>query len=290
MEDVEARRRRLAAMREEADAAQNHEGNVTSIPSFSAPLLSNPLDDSSAENAAIAAKAEAKSSSFDFYTDPLAGYSGSKRKKTGVGVLATPSQAPSMPNDPSRHGRAGLLPSPLGPPHLQPAGVFPPPPSLLGGPPSWQPIVYQPPPALYSNPGFAYQQPSSGWEPVGYQIPYTNPIFPHPQPPAQFQPQCQPPPERMNQWSNQTSGRGRGRGGGGDRGFSGRHNGRQSPNSPAGVDSWRHGNAGEGRGAHGRGQGTGRIVSAKEQPHLFFKNSMLEDPWQALEVGRMGRT
>ncbi|CAM6092015.1 unnamed protein product [Calypogeia fissa] len=257
-----------------------------------APLLSNPLDDSSSENAALPAKADVKkSSNFDFYTDPLAGYSGSKRKKTGVGVLATPSQAPSMPNDPSRHGRAGLLPSPLGPPDLQPAGVLPPPPpppSLLGGPPSWQPIVYQPPPHPYSNPGFAYQQPSSGWQPVGYQIPYANPNFPHPQPPAQFQPQFQPP-QRMNQWSNQTSGRGRGRGGG-DRGFSGRHNDRQSPNSPAVVDSWRHGSAGEGRGAHGRGQGTAKIVSAKVQPHLFFKNSMLEDPWEALEAGRMGST
>ncbi|CAM6092016.1 unnamed protein product [Calypogeia fissa] len=262
------------------------------MPSLSAPLLSNPLDDSSSENAALPAKADVKkSSNFDFYTDPLAGYSGSKRKKTGVGVLATPSQAPSMPNDPSRHGRAGLLPSPLGPPDLQPAGVLPPPPpppSLLGGPPSWQPIVYQPPPHPYSNPGFAYQQPSSGWQPVGYQIPYANPNFPHPQPPAQFQPQFQPP-QRMNQWSNQTSGRGRGRGGG-DRGFSGRHNDRQSPNSPAVVDSWRHGSAGEGRGAHGRGQGTAKIVSAKVQPHLFFKNSMLEDPWEALEAGRMGST
>ncbi|PIM97615.1 hypothetical protein CDL12_29914 [Handroanthus impetiginosus] len=76
MEESEQRRERLKAMRmEAARAGVNTESENSGFPSRG---LSNPLIESETETAS-AAPPQYTSRRFDYYTDPMAAFSGSKR-------------------------------------------------------------------------------------------------------------------------------------------------------------------------------------------------------------------
>ncbi|KAG6551699.1 hypothetical protein Mapa_006788 [Marchantia paleacea] len=268
MEDVQQRRQRLAAMREQAALEEGLDATAsgTALAPGNSLTLPNPMMDVPP----VTAVGPSKSSGFDFYTDPLTAFTNAKRRKPAVGggVLGG---APL-------NGPGGVQAPPWQPTHGAPP-FFQPPPMHLP----------KPPPPLSGNPG---------WQPIPYQPPF---IAPAPSPPAY--PLGQP-----QSFSNHSHGRGRdvslggmgrgldnrtgGRGGYGNN-FPGPGRGYSSSNN-SNSNSW---NSGRGapycggysaRGGPARGQGRGgqrggRTSSAKEQPHLFFKKSMVEDPWKQLE-------
>lgn len=75
MENAEARRVRLRAMRDEADA---HQSQSPSAPLSNTTRLVNPFDNNSPP------PTDAETPRFNYYSDPVAGFTNSKRKERGI--------------------------------------------------------------------------------------------------------------------------------------------------------------------------------------------------------------
>lgn len=89
MEEAQKRKERLKAMRIEADGAATVDANADR-----SGVLSNPFVEG--ESASTSAPTQYSSPRFDFYTDPMAAFSGTRRE----------SITPQVP-----HGHANMLPS-----------------------------------------------------------------------------------------------------------------------------------------------------------------------------------
>ncbi|KAL2610605.1 hypothetical protein R1flu_029178 [Riccia fluitans] len=263
MDDVQQRRQRLAAMREQAaleDASDAIAASTTVLATslnLPSPMIDTPPGDSIRGNN--------RASGFDFYTDPLTAFTSGKRRRAAGGETSQTSQIYQAPPPPAYN-----------PP---PAMQFPPPPPFSGNH-MWQPVPYHPPPPpggpgpppqIQGQPGIGY---SGQWNERGTEMDYENR-------------------GRVTEMGYGHRGRGtemgygnRGRGGRGhyvsDFYSQGRGNGSSNNTWNSGRGSG--GNSFRGRGSQGRGgQRGGRVPSAKDQPHLYYKQSMSEDPWKELE-------
>ncbi|KAL8172016.1 hypothetical protein V2J09_023820 [Rumex salicifolius] len=236
MEESEKRKERLRMMRNEASEAEGSPSFQSHAGTLANPLVESPIVQ---DSHAI--------SRFDYYTDPMAAYSGNKR----------PTNFTHSPRDNSmpRGGNPGR-PNPM----MQ----YPPPPPPLGpGNPQMPPQ-----PNHYANQGMQH-----GWRPPFYghgPIRSPMPVF-NPQPEHQHhgfpnQPGNYLPMPRPGYWANngppfQNQGPGRGR-----------SRGQWTNNSPG------HSGSGYGRG----GRGAGHRGDASSAPYLY-RRSMTEDPWKGLE-------
>lgn len=238
MEDQEVRRARLKAMREQAEA---HPSQSTPAPAIPTTRLTNPFEDQFPTS-------DAQTPRFNYYSDPLAGFTNPKRKERGsVGQQHTSSTSPYP---------------------LQ---------NLTIGSSTWQPEFHPPggPPPPFSHLSGGFGSPIPSFDP--YQ-----PGFPLPPPPAPG------PQQRMSEGSwntdKQHHGPGRGRG----RGYAGNNSWSDSGprGGGRGGGSWR-GDMNRSGGRGGRGPklqrtGDGPGASARERPDIFFDKSMVEDPWRHL--------
>ncbi|KAL3690481.1 hypothetical protein R1sor_016790 [Riccia sorocarpa] len=285
MDDVQQRQQRLAAMREQAALEDASDGTDASSTVLASTLnLPNPMMDTSSGDLV---GEKYRISGFDFYTDPLTAFTGSKRRKAvSGGELSQTSQIYQAPRPPPVYNPSALQ--------------FPPPPPFPGNQ-GWQPVPYQPPPPT-GGPGpppHFHHQPesfrSSQWNGRGTGMGYGNAGRGG----------------RGNHFSgfpgqgrgndNTNSGWNSGRGApalGGDS-FRGHYasdfSGQGRGNGSGRNNTWNSGRGtpisgrnffggSQSRGSQGRGgQRGGRAPSAKEQPHLYYKPSMLEDPWKELE-------
>ncbi|KAG8377754.1 hypothetical protein BUALT_Bualt08G0065900 [Buddleja alternifolia] len=279
MEESEKRRERLKAMRMEANLPGV---NIDLESSEVAPRgLSNPLIESE-----TASTTQYTSPRFDYYTDPMSAFSGSRRNNTAPQVshgqyntprsmYPGPTPSPPYQNPPinSPGPRTFQVPPPhynQSPPLGRPPGN---PPSHWGGPPGNPPSHWGGPPG---NPpshrgGPPGNRPSHWGGPRGgphgafnYNSPpnlsrdgnFTNPGFV----------------QGNSSYVNYGRGRGGQRYNNNSYNDSGRGRGRSFGNSMI-----------PGRGPTGRREsGPRESVSAEFRPDLYYKKEMLEDPWKGM--------
>ncbi|OVA01848.1 hypothetical protein BVC80_9075g96 [Macleaya cordata] len=250
MEESEQRRERLKAMRMEAAEVEVSPNVHTSMPTGH---LNNPLLESSSVQ-----ERSPSAWRFDFYTDPMAAFSGNKRGnshmyQTPPNCFSPPVNFASPVTRPSPYLSAGprnldATPSPShqlqrmheapSPYHSSntwrsPVGISTPFPGHRGTPPgAWN--------RSGGPAGYGFSPNSSRFG--GLRTPgFGRGFFPSPSPSP-----------------NSNSGRG---------------------SSPRFINSP---NPGSGRGG-GRGRGFHACVSAREKPELFYNKSMVEDPWRMLK-------
>ncbi|KAK6115367.1 hypothetical protein DH2020_007636 [Rehmannia glutinosa] len=245
MEESEKRRERLKAMRMEA--AQTGKYTDFESPGLASGGLSNPLIES---ETASASPLQYSSPRFDFYTDPMSAFSGSKTRnnispQVSQGQYDTPpiyhyppvnSPGQRIYQAPAAHFHQSPVRSPMGPA------------SPLGGP-------HENPPTAWRGSGgaFNYNTPPN----MSRGGNFTSPGFTQGNPP----------------YFNY------GRGGG-----------RQGYNSNSHYDSGRGGRGrtfgnrmSPGSGSSGwRGAGSREPVSAEQRPDLYYRKEMVEDPWMSL--------
>ncbi|KAD6453187.1 hypothetical protein E3N88_07892 [Mikania micrantha] len=271
MEESAQRRERLKAMRMEAS-----QEDATFNTDHSAVNLSNPLIESTTNS-------QITSQSFNYYTNPMAAYSGNKRSQV------SPQMTQDYSSTPQRPRTNKTLPSPSLQPHI----------NELPNPQMQQPPGHYANPNYSSNPPRSSNLPSPSWTgngpqsrsycgPGGIDFPilkthftsgsgqpgYPSPHFTnspghgsgrgYPSPEPNF---SNSPSHGSGQGGYPSSGPNQGRGYG--LGF--KNNMTSGPSS------------GRGRG-RGRGRGLGHNhLSAEDRPDRFFNTSMLEDPWKFLE-------
>ncbi|KAL9172579.1 hypothetical protein ABFS82_03G056800 [Erythranthe guttata] len=277
MEESEKRRERLNAMRTEA--AQTRE---TTHPHNSLGGLSNPLIES---ESASTAPLHHTSQRFDFYTDPMAAFSGSKRRNNISPQFPqtrynTPPQRPlyegMLPPPPvyqNTHVNAPgqrILPVPEpyfnqgSPPHFNQG----PPPHFNQGPPphfNQGPHFNQSPrPNFYQSP-----QPHSNQSPRPHFNQSPRPNF------NQNHVNYATPPNFPRGGNNFTSPSFRQ----GDSSHTNYGRGRGEYNSNSHNNS---GRGGRGRSQGNRGAGSHNSVSADQRPDLYYRKEMVEDPWKML--------
>nr|XP_043628654.1 protein SICKLE [Erigeron canadensis]XP_043628655.1 protein SICKLE [Erigeron canadensis] len=298
MEESAQRKERLKAMRMEASrGAATHNGGSD----HSAVSLSNPLVESTANSNT---QGHTFAQSFNYYTDPMAAYSGNKQSSK-----VSPQISQDYSSTPQRPWTNEMYPLPSFQPHIN----HPPRPQM------------QQPHGQYVNPSYAYtsNRPQSGNFPnpnidyqnmswnrnsprpgsydgpgsVGYPSPqshftsgpahgsgqggYPSPRFTNSpgngsgqgyrMPAPQFRNSSHYGPGQGGYPTSSNQGRGQWRG----------NNMSQDPSYGRGKGQWSGPRGGRGRG-RGRG-GAHDHVSAEDEPGLFFHKSMVEDPWKSLE-------
>ncbi|MCL7034363.1 hypothetical protein MKW94_004640 [Papaver nudicaule] len=258
MEESEKRRERLKAMREEANSEASHNAG-TSMPTIN---LANPLLESSS-----VPQRPTGIRRFDYYTDPMAAFSGNKRTNNHIYQALPNSFSPpntqSAPSYPS--GPRNFYPIP--PPSHQPQRAFESTPPYHNPNNSWRSPVappfhgsgnHGPPPGAWNRPGGVDHPPGAWKRPAGAG--------------------------GYGFSSNSSFGGYRGTGSG--RGVSPRPSPSSSPNPyPGGGSNYTFNNRpspGSGRGG-GRGRGSHACTSARERPEMFYSKSMMEDPWKLLK-------
>ncbi|XP_043711740.1 protein SICKLE-like isoform X2 [Telopea speciosissima] len=256
MEESEKRKERLKAMRMEAAEAEASEiADGSTAPGY----LSNPLIEPSA--IPLVEGSSPAVPRFDFYTDPMAAFSGNKRRNSSMQTQqnyispTTSSGSPStrFPSSPSGPRNLVVTPSPAHQYHS-----------------NYSPNSYNPNQRIYEA-SLSFGGSDSWRSPVGI----ANPFPGH---------QGTPP----GVWN-----RSGGRAGYGFRSHSPRgvgfpspgfgRGGSPSPSSGRGS-SHQFSNSrspGSGRGG-GRGRGFHTVVSARERPDMFYNKTMVEDPWRLL--------
>ncbi|KAL8551583.1 hypothetical protein ACS0TY_000610 [Phlomoides rotata] len=246
MEESEKRKERLMAMRMEAARA----GADSSSSGLSSSCLSNPLIESSSPAPTHFAPR------FDYYTDPMSAFSGSRRNNNTPHVFQGHYSAPQKP---VYRGR------PPGPVYHSPGSDSP------------GPGIFQAPMTHYNRspvgspmpPSFGPQQghPPNTWggssTPFNYNTPPSNlsrdGTFSHPgNPPYVSYGQENPPYVSYGQGRGQRFNPGRSRG------------------SPGNSQSPRSGFGGR------RGSGSHGPVSAEQQPYRYYRKEMVQDPWEML--------
>ncbi|GFP92685.1 hypothetical protein PHJA_001412700 [Phtheirospermum japonicum] len=258
MEESEKRRERLNAMRIEAAQTGVYIDSGSSGSASNA--LSNPLIEN---ETASAPPHQYTAQRFDFYTDPMSAFTGSKRRNNvspqvsqghynpppprpmDQGMIPNPSYHYPAMNSPGQgifnQPRAHFNPGPVGSPMGSDSPLNRPhqyPPSSWGGP-----VNYGPPPNFsrggnFPSPGFRrgdsphvdYGQGGGGYQGQNSNFQYD-------------------------------SGRGRGRG---------RSYGGNSMSSGSGS-------------GFRRGSGSRDSVSGEQRPDLYYKKEMVEDPWMSMQ-------
>ncbi|KAJ4963091.1 hypothetical protein NE237_023030 [Protea cynaroides] len=265
MEESEKRRERLKAMRMEAAEA---DASDIAVDSTAPGYLSNPL----IEPSAIPPVKESSPAvpRFDFYTDPMAAFSGNKRNSSSSS-MQTPQNYVS-PTSSSGSPMTRFSPSLSGPRNLD---IIPFPAHQYHS--NYSPNNYNPNQRAYEA-SMGYSGSDSWRSPVGIASPFPG----HQRTPPGV-------------W-NRSGGRagypfhsprgggflspglglgspspGLGRGGSPSPSF-GRGSSHQFSNSPR---------PGSGRGG-GRGRGFHGVASARENPDMFYNRTMVEDPWMHL--------
>ncbi|KAL4567149.1 hypothetical protein LXL04_022723 [Taraxacum kok-saghyz] len=260
MEESAQRKERLKAMRMEAsqEGPTYNEGGDHLAVSLSNPLL-EPTANPSGQVHQVA-------QSFNYYTNPMAAYSGNKQK-TKV--------SPQIPHDYSsilpRQQTNDMFPSPSLQPHLSHSPI---------------PRMHMPH-GQYQNPNFSYTPQVQGGHPSpgGYRGPHftTGPgqgNYPSPGPGYPL--------------PGPSLGRGYGYRGPGPNHFRPGPNhgpGYSTPGPNQGRGQWLGNSRGRGTwSGQGQGRGGGRgahnnnnHVTAEDRPDLFYNKSMVEDPWKFLE-------
>lgn len=274
MEESAQRRERLKAMRMEASQEASTNNNMSD---HSAVSLSNPLVESTANTES---QVQPFAQSFNYYTDPMAAYSGNKQRSK-----VSPQISHDYSSNPQRPWSNEAFPSPSFRPHINHS-------------PNQR---MQQPQGQYANPNYAYtSNPPQGGNfpspsPGGYHGPQSF-GYPSPQPHFTSGPNRGYPSPRFTNSPAHGSGRGYPSPGPGPH-F------RNSPNHGPGQGGYPNTGPYQGRGqwsgnsmgpgpSYGRGRGGGRgrgrggahdHASAEHQPDRFYSKSMVEDPWKFLE-------
>ncbi|KAG9448444.1 hypothetical protein H6P81_008409 [Aristolochia fimbriata] len=249
MDESEKRRERLKTMRMEAAQAELPSSPVPSAPGVH---LSNPLVDSSATpNTTESSNAGRR---FDYYTDPLSAFSSSKRRIINYVPIHPGNNIPMgpVPSGPSG-GMRSPLPAPWTQRHLnRPLNQTQREPSVSGmRPHSSYPIRMMGP---FDSPRGGSVASSTTWNQPRHSYAARGP--------------CPSPGYGMGSRTNPCSGR---------------ISDNQGPcPSPAYGISGNQFNPGSDTGSRGERYGT-NLVTAKEKPELYYKRSMLEDPWRSLK-------
>ncbi|KAI3942471.1 hypothetical protein MKW98_013123 [Papaver atlanticum] len=238
MEESEKRRERLKAMREEANSEASH--NVgTSLPTIN---LANPLvETSSVPQRPTGARR------FDYYTDPMAAFSGNKRTNSHM------YQAP---------------------PNSFPPPITPPTQSYPSGPRNFYPI---PPPSHQQQRAF---EANPHHNPNSWRSPVAPPFYGNRGPPPEAW--NRPSGTGGYGYPSNSSSFGGYRGTGFGRGVSLRPSVNPYPGSASSYTFSNSPNPGTGRGG-GRGRVSHACTSARERPEMFYNKSMMEDPWKLLK-------
>ncbi|KAL5559961.1 hypothetical protein UlMin_036172 [Ulmus minor] len=286
--ESEKRKDRLRAMRADAAQAENSTNVVTSAMPHHLlnPLLENP--------AAMPLQEESRATArFDYYTDPMAAFSGNKRRNMSSDQVATGHFTPQV-----NQFQGNCPPDPaMNQPQInQFHSNYSPDPRMYRPQSNQFPNNYSPDPRMYRGQGFGHS--SFQGNPVGMSRPFNNvhqgnPGFPlgpgsgvshnfSPTPPRFPSP-------RFGPAGSPTNASGQGRSQWFNRGPSpsSGHGGSPSPRSGRG---WNRGytsnmSPGSGRGG-GRGQGFGGRSSPMDRasrPERFYNDSMIEDPWKSLQ-------
>ncbi|KAJ6838597.1 DNA-directed RNA polymerase II subunit rpb1 isoform X2 [Iris pallida] len=261
-ESSEKRRERLQAMRTEAASSSSPS------PSLPPPFqpLSNPLLQPTLPPPPPSG--DDRSPRFDFYTDPMAAFSGAKRR-TGTPSYRTPPPPTNMSPPVRAHSPMSSYSSPR-PPNSQspwrtpipfPRSPNPNPGFYRGG----SPVQFPPPPN--PNPSF-YRGGSPGQFPPS---PNPNPSFYRGGSPGQFPPSPNPNPSFYRGSPGQ---------------FPSSPNPNPNPSLHCGGSGSPNAYSNSGRGSRGRGYGgsggRGRGGYRNEQEHFYIK-AMVKDPWRKLK-------
>ncbi|KAL0351890.1 UNVERIFIED_CONTAM: protein SICKLE [Sesamum calycinum] len=260
MEESEKRRERLKAMRmEAARAGVNTDSESSGLPSRG---LSNPLIESETTSAS---PLQYTSPRFDYYTDPMAAFSGSRRNNTSHQV------SQGHYNTPARPLYHGMTPTPVyqnAPPNPPGQRIFHPPGAQFSHGPFRSPMEANSP---LGRPHFSHG-------PLGSPMKTNSPLS---------SPQGNPPgawggsggalsyssPPNLYRGSNFTR-----PDFGGDSPYVKYGQGRgQRYNSSSHYDSGRGRGQSTGR---SRGRGSCGAVSAELRPDLYYSKGMMEDPWK----------
>ncbi|XP_011083710.1 uncharacterized protein LOC105166163 [Sesamum indicum] len=270
MEESEKRRERLKAMRiEAARAGVNTDSESSGLPSRG---LSNPLIESETTSAS---PLQYTSPRFDYYTDPLAAFSGSRRNNTSHQV------SQGHYNTPSRPVYHGMTPTPVyqnAPPNPPGQIMFHPPGAHLSHGPFGSPMEANSP---LSRPHFTHGplrsqmeansslsrpqgNPPSAWGGSGAALSYSSP-------PNLYRGGNFTRPDFGGDSPYVKYGRGRGQ-----RYSSSSHydSGRGRGQSTANCMSPGSGHSSS------RGRGSRDSVSAELRPDLYYSKGMMEDPWK----------
>ncbi|XP_071716956.1 protein SICKLE [Rutidosis leptorrhynchoides] len=264
MEESEQRRERLKAMRMEASWEASTYNNESD---YSAVNLSNPLLESTANNPESQGHSSAQS--FNYYTDPMASYSGNKQRSK---------VSPQISQTHSSYHQRPLSNEILPPPSFQPRiNQFP-------SPRMQQPQGQHVNPSYggYHGPGSGYPSPqthfTTGPARGSAQGAYPSPHFTNSPGRGSGQGYPSPGPGPGPYFIN-SPGQGRYPNPGPNQG-SGQRWGSSMSSGPSFVRG-----RGQGSGQRGGwGQGGARDhVSAEHRPDMFYNKSMVEDPWKFLE-------
>ncbi|KAK4429169.1 protein SICKLE [Sesamum alatum] len=272
MEESEKRRERLKAMRmEAAQAGVNTDSESSGFPSRG---LSNPLIESETTSAS---SLQYTSPRFDYYTDPMAAFSGSRRRNNTSHQVSQ-----GHYNTPPRPVYRGMTPTPVyqNPPPNPPGPVY------HGMTPT--PVYQNPPPnppgqRIFHPPGAHFSHGPIG-SPMEANSPLSRPqgnppsawggsggAFSYSRPPNLYRGGNFSSPGFGGDSPNVKYGRGRGQGYNSSSHYdSGRGRGRSTANSmsPSSGPS------------SSRGRGSRDSVSAELRPDLYYSKDMLEDPWK----------
>lgn len=274
MEDSEKRRDRLKAMRLQADQTEAS----SNVASLAVPVsLSNPLLETSAT---MAVQEESCAPRFDFYTDPMAAFSDSrKRSEAGNQIRQDYFTSPSNHGSPMARFSPSL-PGPRNP------GMTPPPAHQIQTSSSPHQMMYQAQGSYYNSgphrspmgtasPFSMHPQTPEVWNgpmnPTSYRFP-SNPSRGVHLPSPGFGPRGSP---------HFNTGQGRGHWVSHSPSPVSRHGGSPSPGSGRGGGRWYGSSMSPGLGqSSGRGRGSHAHPST---PERFYNESMLDDPWKLLE-------
>ncbi|XP_023770399.1 protein SICKLE [Lactuca sativa] len=271
MEESAQRKERLKAMRMEASSQEGptyNEGGEPSAVSLSNPLLEPMANPNS--------QVHPSGQTFNYYTNPMAAYSGNKQK-TNVNPQMSNEYSSILP----RPQTNDMFPSPSFRPHLNHSSI---------------PRMQPPPHGQYQNPNFSYTpntpQPQGGYPGPG---PYRGPHFTsgpgrgnYPSPGPRY-PFPGPSPGRGYRYPSPGPHLNHGSGPGYPTSTSGPNQGRgqwfgNNMSSGRGMGRGRWSGQGQGQGqGQGGGRGAHYDVTAEDRPDLFYNKSMVEDPWKFLE-------
>ncbi|KAG0601839.1 hypothetical protein M758_11G142000 [Ceratodon purpureus] len=245
MEDPEARRARLKAMREQAEGVSQS----APTPENSTSKLANPFEE-------VAPISDAHAPRFNYYSNPAAGFVHTKRKEPGPPAGPRPSVSARPHWNPEFYP-----PAPAPPPMVSHVGGFGSPIPLYN---PMEPGFLPPPPALepqqrYGDGTWPIKRPNFGPGGGGGRG---------------FGGRGSGPGRGGFARGDGYQGRGRGEG------YQGRGRGEGYQGRGRG-ESYQGRGRGEGNQGRGRGRGEGS-VSAKDRPDLFYHKSMVEDPWKHL--------
>lgn len=312
MEESEDRRLRLKAMRREADEAEASPNMNTSPASAH---LSNPL----AEFTDLPMQQPVSATRFDFYTDPMAAFSGNRRKcqKTNenspnyvsspltsvspgpLNLSTTPSPSQQYNQSQGHSSDQGMYGTPL-PHHTTPPNhQYNQSQSYSSGQGMYgSPLPHHTAGSWRSPNRMASPSPQQPGTPTfngtpGYGFPPNSPVVGAYSPNSDFRVGVRPSPSSVRgrgyQFNNNSSPSPNvGRGGGSTQFYNSPNTGSGRGGSPSfntgrgGGHQFSGNNRGRGSGHQG-GRSSHRDASARDRPDLYFHRSMLEDPWRYLQ-------